>query len=387
MPDRARLKVLILSCPKTGNAWLRQLLHYAFGLRIVGLPGDWSDTTGPSLPAAFVGHQHFAPTERLVRWVAENNVTVLSTIRHPGDTLLSYFHYIRWQRVDDDSSLAQLRADGGMPGKAALRFAVGAFAQAYAISLAWARLGAEMVRYEDLAHDPVARLRSLSGRLGNLPERAARRAAVLCQPAYMTQSGQVDPRHIRTGRAGGWQTELSDDFVEVMAGIEPFRSAVSAYDYHWDRSAAPPAAFDYATIDPFRGRSCFDNGEAIGPKLAWVYMKDIADAADRWPDPCRTAGESFWNWLVAPADGSDGRSELPDRLYTNLMAAMHRGRADLQAAYPDPAGADRLRYAEWFIGQAVHELQLPWALVAPVVDAHGDHLVAVAREAAANRPA
>ena len=386
MPDRARLKLMILSCPKTGNAWLRQLLHYAYGVPIVGLPTEWSNSTGESLPEAFVGHQHFAPTERLVRSIAEHGVTVLTTIRHPGDTLLSYFHYARWQQADADASFAELRADGATPGRAALRFAASGFAQAYAISLAWARLGAEVVRYEDLVQDPVGRLRALGDRISPLTTRAATRAAVLCQPRYMADSGQVDPRHIRTARAGGWRADLSDDCVAAMAGIEPFRSACADHGYDWDRSAAPPAPFDYATIDPFRGRLCFDNGEAIGPSLAWLYLKGLTDAVGRWPDPCRTEGDSFWNWLVAPAADAAARPDVPAGTYTNMMAAMHRKRGDLQAAYPDPAGADRVRYAEWFIGQGVSELQLPWALVASVAEAHAQHLVAVVREAAASRP-
>ncbi len=385
MPDRSRLKLMILSCPKTGNAWLRQLLHFAYGVPIVGLPTEWSDSTGQSLPAAFVGHQHFAPTERLVRWIAEHGVTVLTTIRHPGDTFLSYFHYARWQQGDADASFAELRADGATPGRAALRFAASGFAQAYAISLAWARLAKDVVRYEDLSRDPVARLQALGERVAPISARAARRAAVLCQPRYMSESGQVDPRHIRTGRSGGWQAELSDEFVEAMAGIEPFRAACADHGYDWDRSAAPPARFDYATIDPFRGRPCFDNGEAIGPSLAWLYLKGLPDAVGRWPDPCRTEGDSFWNWLVSPAAEAAARPDLPAGTYTNLMAAMHRKRRDLQAAYPDPAGADRVRYAEWFIGQGVSELQLPWALVAPVGEGHSQHLAEIVREAAARR--
>jgi hypothetical protein len=382
MPDRARLKLMILSCPKTGNAWLRQLLHHAYGVPIVGLPADWNDTTSGALPQAFVGHQHLAPTETLVRWIAANHATVLTTIRHPGDTLLSYFHYARWQQQSADASFAALRADGESPGRSLLRFATRDFAQAYATSLAWASLGAEVVRYEDLVQDPVARLLALGERVSPLTEWAAKRAAVLCQPMHMKQSGQVDPRHIRTGRAGGWQADLSDECVAAMAGIEPFRNACAAHGYHWDRSAALPPPFDYATIDPFRGRTCFDNGEAVGPNLVWLYLKGPPDALSRWPDPCRTEGDSFWNWLMSPAAEAAARPDLPAGTFTNLMAAMHRRRSDLQAAYPDPSGADRIRYAEWFIGQAVTELQLPWAVVAPVVEAQGRHLLAVAREAA-----
>lgn len=383
MPHRSRLKLMILSCPKTGNAWLRQLLHYAFHIPISGLPADWSDETGNALPEAFVGHQHFAPTEQLVRWITDHDVTVLTTIRHPGDTLLSYFHYARWQRVEDDPNYSRLRADGAAPGPAALQFATSEFAQAYAISLAWAQLGVEVVRYEDLLADPVARLQALGGRLANLPERAARRAALLCRPSNMIEARQVDARHIRTGRAGGWQEELSDEFVTTMKGIEPFRSACDAHGYQWDRSAPSPTAFDYATIDPFCGRQCFDNGEVIGPSLVWLLLREVSESASRWPDPWRTEGDSFWNWLVSPAPEAGARSDLPPGTYTNLMAGMHGRRKDLQAAYPDPAGVDRIRYAEWFIGQAVRELHLPWALVAPVVAAHGEYLRTITKALAA----
>lgn len=381
MPDRVRPRLMILSCPKTGNAWLRQLLSYAYGVPVVSLPRDWDDSVGPALPRAFVSHQHFWPTERLVRWIAENDVAVLTTIRHPGDTLLSYFHYARWQQVDDDPSFVQLRADGATPGRAALQFAAGGFAQAYAISTAWAQVGAEVVRYEDLVRDPVARLRAIGERVAHLCEDAIKPAVVLCQPAYMTQSGQVDARHIRTGRAGGWQMELADEFVDAMAGIEPFRSACTVYDYDWNRATPPPPAFEYATIDPFRGRSSFDNGESIGRSLAWLYLKGQPDSVARWPDPCCTGGNSFWNWLVSAAPDADARPDLPLRTYTNLMAAMHRKRRDLQAVYPDPAGVDRIGYVEWFIGQAVTELHLPWAIVAPVAEAHGQHLRDVAQAA------
>jgi len=380
MPDRSQLKLMILSCPKTGNAWLRQLLHFAYGVPMVGLPGCWNPAAGSALPERFVGHQHFMPTEQVVRWIAENDVKVLTTIRHPGDTLLSYFHYARWQRTEDDASFIDLRADGSTPGRAALRFAASGFAQAHAISIAWAGFGAEVVRYEDLVADPVTRLRAIGGRLGHLSERAIKRAAVLSQSSTMSEAGQVDPRHIRTGRAGGWREELSDEFIAAMAGIEPFRSACATYGYDWDRGAALPPAFDYTAIDPFRGRSAFDNGESIGPTLKWVYLMQVPEAVARWPDPCRTEGDSFWNWLVSPTGDAAARSGLPGGTYTNLMAAMHRSREDLQAAYPDPAGEDRIRYIDWFLGQAVSELHLPWALIAPVVEAFGRHLTAIARE-------
>ena len=40
--DPDRLKMVILSTPKTGNTWLRWLLHYAYGIPIVELPLEWA---------------------------------------------------------------------------------------------------------------------------------------------------------------------------------------------------------------------------------------------------------------------------------------------------------------------------------------------------------
>jgi hypothetical protein len=372
-PAPDRLKVLILSCPKTGNTWLRWLIHYAYGLPIAELPRYWNRAQADQLPASFVSHEHLWPNEDLVDWIRENDAVVLSTIRHPGDTLLSYFHFAKWQDLSADKFAAKLQEDGDRPGKRALEFARYSFAQAYAVSLAWARLGACVVRYEDMIVDPVAQLRRIAPLIGTGEERRLAAAALLCKPERMTTL--VDPRHIRKARMHGWKKDLHLDIVDAMRGMEPYRSAAGEYGYDWRMADKDPTPFDYASIDPFRGEEHLDNGEPVGPSMPRVYLLEAGDdARERWPDPLVTAGDSFWNWMLAPHPDAARNASLPPGTFTNLMAAVHRMRGDVRKHYPDPAGADRWGYLVWFIGQAPSEFQFPWGLMAPVVELYCDLL-------------
>jgi hypothetical protein len=70
--DPDRLKIVILSTPKTGNTWLRWLLHYAYAIPIVELPHEWGPGCADDFPPSFVTHQHLRPSEDFVRWFVEN---------------------------------------------------------------------------------------------------------------------------------------------------------------------------------------------------------------------------------------------------------------------------------------------------------------------------
>ena len=91
--------------------------------------------------------------------------------------------------------------------------------------------------------------------------------------------------------------EVPYEIADAMAAMEPFKSACEDYGYDWDRAIEDAPAFDYTSIDPFRGRECFDNGEPIGPSLAKVYLDEVPGAAARLLDPGKTLGDSFGNPL------------------------------------------------------------------------------------------
>jgi len=58
-----------------------------------------------------------------------------------------------------------LKEDEDRPGKNALKYINYWFPQIYAISLAWANLGAHVVRYKDLLADPLSQLREVTSKI------------------------------------------------------------------------------------------------------------------------------------------------------------------------------------------------------------------------------
>ena len=68
-------------------------------------------------------------------------------------------------------------------------------------------------------------------------------------------------------------------------------------------------------------------------------------------------------WLTADAGYEPQRRPRVSR----LALEMHRQRADLLRAYPDPLGADRLSLALWFVTYGRHEYRLPKTVVLPVL--------------------
>lgn len=372
--DPDRLKIVILSTPKTGNTWLRWLLHYAYGIQIVELPPEWAPGCADDLPPRFVTHQHLFLSESLVEWLVENRAVVLTTIRHPADTFLSYFHYVKWHDAGSDPFAAMLKKDGDRPGKNALKYIAYSFAQSYAISLAWAKLGSHVVRYEDLLVDPLSQLREVTSKIVPLDEERLKAAVFLCKPEQLTRPGLVDPRHLRTRSARRWIRELPSEIVDAMASLQPYASACKMYGYDWSRSALEPSGYDYDKIDPFRGHNRFDNGELIGPSLAKIYLHEVPNASARWPNPWVTQGESFWNWLRAPSALASLNPDLPAGTLTNIMVMLHNLRPDLQSAFKSPAGSDRMKFVMWFLGQAQLVYELPWGLIGPVLKSFCDYL-------------
>jgi len=375
--DPSRLKILILATPKTGNTWLRSLLRFAYDLPIEELPLEWTRDCADGLPERFVAHQHLRPDADLIRWLLENDAVVLTTIRHPGDAFLSLFHFLKWQDSDPDPKAAQLKLDGEQPGKHALGYVKYSFTRTYALSQSWARLGAHTVRYEDLLANPLARLRELTARIAPVEDERLMAAVFLSRPDLMVRSGGVDARHMRTGTAGTWRKELPLDIVDVMRSIEPYATACRHYGYDWSLSAPADERFDYGALDPFGGRRSFDNGEPVGWALTRFYAYDLPGARQRWPDPVRTASDSFWTWLRAPSAEAASNPDFAGCTLSNVMMMVWRMRPDLQQAIPDPAGAGRLAYVTWFLSQACHELDIPWGLIEPILEGYCSYLAEV----------
>src|SRR5690242_3454809 len=73
------LKILIVSTPRTGNTWIKRCLSHPYD----------------QLGHRWIAHQHLPPFDSIVRWARDRNVILITTTRHPADTLVSLYHYAR----------------------------------------------------------------------------------------------------------------------------------------------------------------------------------------------------------------------------------------------------------------------------------------------------
>ena len=170
-----RVRLAVISTPRSGNTWFRFLLHSAFGLEqhAVHNPDeiDWAN-----LPERYVLQLHWSPSESLRRQFTAHDIQTVTLARHPLGVLISILHYVanrstsaRWLEGagGDESSIV-----GALPRSGAfLRYATGSRAQALlAVSADWWNVpGACRVRYEELVADPLRALERLATELGVEP--------------------------------------------------------------------------------------------------------------------------------------------------------------------------------------------------------------------------
>ncbi len=114
--NKDAFRILVASTPKTGNVWVKNLLAETYGLPLIeGLPNDLDIGFLEGLGHRWVAHQHYPPASRLLDWAKENNVLLVTTVRHPLDTLVSLFHYARnvtRNGLGVDPEMVELSRDG-----------------------------------------------------------------------------------------------------------------------------------------------------------------------------------------------------------------------------------------------------------------------------------
>jgi len=159
------LRILILSTPKTGNTWLRHLLAGEYRLPQFYVPPPLDCAKLDKAGERWVTHYHIRPNPELLSWIRTNRAVVITTIRHPGDVLLSLYdhaHDFRNETLNQDFLRRMLWtgfARNGMTTYAANQ----PFSADLDCSLEWmACEGTHTVRYEDLRADPVAALREFT---------------------------------------------------------------------------------------------------------------------------------------------------------------------------------------------------------------------------------
>lgn len=97
---RSPLKILIVSTPRTGNTWVKYCLSLIYDLPVLDFPAPefwrrFDSKRYDQLGDRWIAHQHLPPFEPLVQWARSRGAILITTTRHPADTLVSVYNYVR----------------------------------------------------------------------------------------------------------------------------------------------------------------------------------------------------------------------------------------------------------------------------------------------------
>jgi len=200
-----RIRVAIVSTPRSGNMWLRRLLVAAYGLeeRAAHTPAevDWE-----ALPERCVLQLHWHRTPELLESFDRHGFRVVVLARDPLDVLVSILHFAplepqtaRWLDGEAGDESAVFGAD---PASAAFRaYALGPRARALlSVTPEWWPHADARVRYEELVADTAAVLGGLVAALRADPVVPAADAAAAVRFSDLQQ--EATNGHFWQGRPG-----------------------------------------------------------------------------------------------------------------------------------------------------------------------------------------
>lgn len=369
----AQPRILIAATPKTGTTWLRHLLGTLYDVPVVDLPPspDFEAYVPPA--GGWVIQSHLSRDSRISAWIRRHGVSIVTSSRHPGDVLVSMYHYVR-SLAQRPETVSIIQPHEQLLARAETIDApeVTDFIRHHLFyylnhTLSW--LGdrdAQWVRYEDLRHDPVRVIGELARGIGPVSRDKLERIVALNQIQVLRRWSDSGGIYFREGVAGGWRAQLSAEQVRLFTELQPYPTelAMMGYDMDpnnpmWSQPPVPPAIHN-----PFEEITHFDNGVPIPAVCIRLYFSvDTAEAA-RWQPVERVErANSFFRWLLAPAPEDDGaRLGLPP--ITNLAAYIHAINPDLQARFPRLYGSDRIGFlAEYFLSHAQVDYQFDGAIL------------------------
>ncbi len=355
-----KLKILIVSTPKTGNTWLRHLLAAIYDLPTVKLDFPFDPDQANAHGERWIAHQHYTPAPALRDWATQNNAVLVTTIRHPGDVLISLYHHVRSLRGRFNFyQLGVLADDDGTFGAPVSAVVNSVFKDILAVSVDWMATGmTRTVRYEELYYNPVDTLVALTDTIIPVSRDAVERAVERCDINVMRSLAFEDRSFYRKGGTGGWRDVLPATIVDLLRTIEPYPAQFAALGYTLDTEDS----WSTATTKRLTPKAAFldqcGHSPATTSLLKTIFLSfDSADAQRMWPEATRTT--AFHEWLNAPADAN-----LP--LITNLAAFIWQTRLDVRAAFPDLYDQHRIDALFWIVGHAAQEYELEDEYIAPL---------------------
>lgn len=238
-PGDGRLRIAVISTPRSGNTWIRHLLASLFDLQhnAVGCPDDiaWS-----GLPERCLIQLHWHRTDTLTSLLDHHGFRVVVIARHPFDTLVSLLSWANNCPVPSQvwKEAAALKGDGGDESPLFdlhpcdprfVAYATGPRARALlGVSPQWWQVpSSHRVRYEDLVKDTEVALAELASSIGHPPVRTIRDVVEQHSMENLRQAHAGRSLHFWQGRPGLWRTLLppapAHEIAEALGEfLDPF---------------------------------------------------------------------------------------------------------------------------------------------------------------------
>jgi len=361
MPD-TNLRILILCTPKTGNTWLRHLLAGVYHLPQIYLPSCFDCAALDKAGDRWVTHHHIRPRPPLLAWIREHRPVVITTIRHPGDVLISLYHHLHNFRAEalDPYFLRRMLSTGFERTNMVADSTGQPFSADLACSLEWmACEGTHVVRYEDLRADTAGTLRELTSRICPATDERIEAAIEMCDLDLMRKLAGKFGGFFREGRIGGWRELLLPDVIEALRSTAPYAAQMAALGYSMD--AADPTITRTVPSRPRHPMAIlerFENGVPVAPILIQCFFWANAGQRAHWERQLAATGPtSFYDWLNLPCMPA-GRGLYEELPLSNLAAFVYDQRPDIRLVYQDLTASDRYKYAQWFLRYAETEYGL-----------------------------
>lgn len=398
---KENLKILIVSSPRTGNNWLKAIFAHLYNLPardILSPAPNLSPTKQAELErfgidlemlenlgSKWVAYSHFHLRFPFIEWAKKHGIKLVTTVRHPADTLLSLYHFVNDYKTQADFDpilLTMLASDAGITrnsqAKVPLRTGILTYAppentltqtvesglseyvrryyfDLLYISVNWWRSGASLgVRYEDLWAAPLVTLEKLTAAILPKPREELQRALMLADFKLMQKLAGKDQRFFRQGGSGNGLNTLPSEIIEIMRNTEPYLTIAKELGYSFEaanpvKNLSQEAADSHDFLKKLGRLHYFDNGSPIAPILLKCYLVNWLEFKQRWPLETLTAtgAGTFFAWLTEPYKPLYPKHK-PAEFISNLAWFIYQERQDVQQAFPQIASKDKAAFLDWF---------------------------------------
>ena len=276
-------------------------------------------------------------------------MVLVTTVRHPADTLISLYHYIQnfaGKTTIDPQTLELLGSNGvthtcgsGSESLAGLVSYVRAkFFKTLHFSIAWLQRGLSYgVRYEDLWHRPVETFKALTDQILPVPTERLTKSIEKSRLEQMRKHAGEDALFFRGGGVESWKGTLPSPIVQILCELPPYPAQCRWLGYSLPPNDAVPETTreNISHVPPLSSSLSFFplDRTCKRPRKLWKRKGD--------------AGQAFYPWLNAASDKDPYAGQLAP-VITNLGAYFYRRRADLREAFPSLYERDRIAFSHWF---------------------------------------